>query len=172
MARLTKRVIAATALLLTAACGGRDRTEGSANAGSGRMSGDSLVIQTTDGTMKLGLVHDTVFLGLTDSVLAVARTDMARDTEESSNAFARTLERYVKSKVSSALQMHLNYPLADVKGASYSNGMIKFSYRNRRKMGFEDVKRDGRKALASFSPDDAREFVATVNSAIRTVRGN
>jgi hypothetical protein len=136
------------------------------------MSGDSIIIRTTDGTTNLGMVHDTVYMGLTDSVLAVARNDMARDTEETKNAFAGTLERFVKKKVSSALQTRLKYPLADLDSATYSDGTIKFAYRNRRRMAFENVSQNGRKALQSFAPADAQKFVATVNSAIRTVRGN
>jgi hypothetical protein len=136
------------------------------------MSGDSLIIRTTDGTIKLGLVHDTVFMGLTDSVLALARNDMARDTEETKSGIARAFERIVKKSVSSALQTRLKYPLADLDSATYNGGGIKFAYRNRRTMAFEDVKRDGQKALYSFSPDDAQQFVDTVNSAIHKVRGN
>jgi len=122
--------------------------------------------------MNLGLVHDTVFMGLTDSVLAVARTDMARDTEETKNALAGTIERFVKKSVSSALQTRLKYPLTDLDSAMYNNGTIKFAYRDRRRMAFEDVSQNGHKALQSFSPADAQQFVATLNSAIRTVRGN
>lgn len=122
--------------------------------------------------MNLGLVQDTVYMGLTDSVLAVARKDMARDTEETKSAFAGTLERFVKKRVSSALQTRLKYPLADLDSATYADGTIKFAYRNRRRMAFEDVSQSGHKALQNFAPADAQKFVATLNSAIHTVRGN
>jgi hypothetical protein len=167
---------APAALLLMAACqrSGAANSSQSANsaAGGNRMSGESVVIRTTDGTMNLGLAHDTVYMGLTDSVLAVARNDMAHDTEETKNAFAGTLERFVKKRVSSALQTRLKYPLADLDSATYSDGTIKFAYRNRRTMAFENVSQNGRKALQDFAPADAQKFVATVNSAIHTVRGN
>ncbi len=160
-------------LLLTAACQKSDRP-GSDRSSSGgapaRLSGDSLVIRTTDGAIKLGLVHDTIFMGLTDSVLAVAQQDMARDTETKS-AIAGTIERLVKKSVSSALRTRLKYPLADIDSAHYSDGAIKFAYRDRRTMAFEDVKQNGHKALQSFTPDDAQKFVAAVNSAILKVRG-
>jgi len=122
--------------------------------------------------MNLGLMHDTVFMGLTDSVLAIARSDMARDTEETKNAFAGTIERFVKRSVSSALQTRLKYPLADLDSATYKDSSIKFAYRDRRHMAFEDVAQNGHKALRSFSPADAQQFVLTVNSAIRSERGN
>ena len=135
------------------------------------MSGDSIVIRTKDGTMQLGLADDTVFMGLTDSVLAVAGKDMARDTEETRSVIAGAIERYVKKRVSSALHTRLQYPLADIDSAHYSNGGIKFAYRNRRKMTFEDVKQNNHTALDSFAPEDAQNFVSTVNDAILKVRG-
>ncbi len=135
-------------------------------------SGDSVMIRTTDGAINLGLARDTVFMGLSDSVLALARTDMTRDTEETKSAFAGALERFVKKSVSSALQTRLKYPLTDLDSATYSGGAIKFAYRDRRSMAFEDVSQNGHKALQSFSPTDAQRFVATVNSAIRTARGS
>lgn len=167
--------IAVMPLFLIAACQQPDRSRvgiPSAGHATGRTSGDSLVIRTTDGTINLGLVRDTVFMGLTDSVLVAARTDMARDTEETKSAFAGTIERFVKKRVASALQTRLQYPLADLDSATYQDGAIKFAYRNRRHMGFENVSPHGRSALQSFSPTDARQFVTTLNSAIHTVRGS
>ncbi len=180
MQRRSIRALTATVLILIAACQKADNSSTQPRRvvgvvpiqNTGRPSGDSLVIRTTDGAMNLGLVHDTVFMGLTDSVLAIARNDMARDTEETKNAFARTLERFVKKSVTSALQTRLTYPLTDLDSATYKDGIIKFAYRNRRRMAFEDVSQSGRKALQSFSPADAQQFVTTLNSAIHTVRGS
>jgi len=176
MPRLITVAIATASLVLAAACQGSDSSTSRAATAAGRkplrVSGDSIVIRTTDGAMNLGLVHDTVFMGLTDSVLTLARNDMARDTEETKNVLAGTIERFVKSRVSSALQTRLKYPLADIDSATYRDGAIKFAYRDRRTMAFEDVKQDGRRALNSFSPEDAQHFVATVNSAIHKVRGS
>jgi len=166
-------VLGTTALpiLLIAACGGGDRSGNSGPAlVPGKAFGDSMEIRTTDGTMKLGLARDTVFMGLTDSVLTAARTDMARDTEEKKSAIGSAIERFVKKSVSSALQMKLKYPLADLDSVTYNNGRIKFAYRNRRKMAFENVTQSGRNALDSFDPVDAQRFVNLVNSAIREER--
>ncbi|MEO7102831.1 MAG: hypothetical protein ABI311_05640 [Gemmatimonadaceae bacterium] len=164
----------ATALLIwTAACQKSDRSTGSGSVSNGpaRMSGDSIVIRTNDGAIQLGLVNDTVFMGLTDSVLAIARTDMAKDTEETKSVVAGAIERFVKKSVSSALHTRLKYALAEIDSAHYSDGGIKFAYRERRKMAFEDVKQNNRVALNSFSPEDAQNFVSTVNDAILKIRG-
>lgn len=167
---------AIAALLLTAACKRGDKPHAAPRnpidaASAAAISGDTTVIRTTDGAIKLGLAGDTVYMGLTDSVLAAARQDMARDTEEKS-VVAGTIERFVKKSVSSALQTRLKYPLADLDSATYSGGAIKFAYRNKRRMGFEDVSQDGHKALQSFAPDDAQRFVDALNSAIRASRGS
>lgn len=173
MRKHTTVVAVLASLLVLGACNRSDKPAAGGSASSRvptRMSGDSAVIHTSDGAIKLGLVHDTVFMGLSDSVLTLARTDMARDTE-THNALAGTIERMVKKSVSSALQTHLTYPLADIDSAHYGNGTIRFAYRNRRTMAFEDVKQNGKRALDSFPPEDAQQFVKTVNSAIHIVRG-
>lgn len=176
--KMMRRIISvgcATALVSWGvACQNPDRSSANGSVSNGvpaRMSGDSLVIRTKDGTMQLGLVDDTVFMGLTDSVLTVAGNDMARDTEETGSAVARAIERYVKKRVTSALHTRLKYALAEIDSAHYSDGGIKFAYRERRKMTFEDVKQNNRAALYSFSPEDAQNFVSTVNDAILKVRG-
>jgi len=169
--------VAAAVLLLSGACKPADKSrEPSRNAreatGATAASGDTVAIRTTDGAIQLGLAHDTVYMGLTDSVLALARNDMARDTEETKSVIAGTIEKFVKKSVSSALQTRLKYPLTDLDSATYSNGAIKFAYRDKRRMAFEDVSQNGHKALQSFTPEDAQRFVSVVNSAIRTNRGS
>ncbi len=176
MSRRIASGIAVMSLLLAGACKQAENSHApprsaSAPAGAVAASGDSVAIRTTDGAIQLGLARDTVYMGLTDSVLALARTDMARDTEETRSVIAGTIERFVKKRVSSALQTRLKYPLADLDSVTYSGGAIKFAYRDKRRMGFEDVSQNGHKALQSFTPDDARHFVSVVNSAIRETRG-
>jgi len=177
MSRRITSGIAIMSLLLTAGCKQADNSHApprsaSEAAGAAAASRDSVAIRTTDGSIQLGLARDTVYMGLTDSVLAVARTDMARDTEETKSVIAGTIERFVKKRVSSALETRLKYPLADLDSVTYSGGAIKFAYRDKRRMGFEDVTQNGHKALQSFTPDDAQHFVSVVNSAIRESRGS
>ncbi|MEO7040855.1 MAG: hypothetical protein ABI035_01190 [Gemmatimonadaceae bacterium] len=174
MRRIISAGCAAALLSWSVACQKSDQSAEARSASSGvpaRVSGDSIVIRTKDGAMQLGLVNDTVFMGLTDSVLTAAGKDMASDTEETKSAIGRAVERFVKNGVNSALHTRLKYPLADIDSAHYSDGGIKFAYRDRRKMGFEDVKQNHQSALYSFTPEDAQKFVSTVNDAILKVRG-
>lgn len=172
---MPRRLILATVavpILLATACGANDRPGNSAQSSvPGKAYGDSMVIRTTDGTMDLGLARDTVFMGLTDSVLTVARNDMARDTEETTSAIGRTIERFMKKSVGKALQMKLKYPLADIDTVAYRNGSIMFKYRNRRRMAFENVSQSGHKALNSFDSTDSQQFVDFVNAAMHKERG-
>ncbi len=175
MTRTKQNLIAALAIIpLSAAVAcNRSHETGAASYNGGPLghSDANMAIKTTDGAMKLGVAHDTVYMGLSDSVLAVATNDMAKDTEESGSAFAGRIERMVKTSVGKALKTRLTYPLADLDTVTYSDGTIRFKYRIRRKIAFEDVSQSNHKALQSFSPEDAQRFVATVDSAIHTVRG-
>lgn len=177
MLRRISSGVAVAALLLTGACRKADNSHApppsESEAGNTSAAfGDTVSIRTTDGAIQLGLARDTVYMGLTDSVLTLARKDMARDTEETRNVIAGTIERFVKKSVSSALQTRLKYPLSDLDSATYNKGAIKFAYRDRRRMAFEDVSQNGHKALESFTQEDAQRFVGVVNSAIRASRGS
>jgi hypothetical protein len=127
------------------------------------------VIRTTDGEVTLSLAHDTVSMGLSDSVLAVARQEMAKDTTQ--HGLAGAFSGFIKKTVASALHSRVTYPVQDLESAKYENGRIVFAYRQKRQMAFEDVGQDKKKALASFAPADAQRFVAAVDSAIAATRG-
>jgi hypothetical protein len=130
----------------------------------------AVVIHTKDNQITLSLAHDTVSMGLSDSVLAAAREDMAKDTTE--HGLAGAFSGFIKKTVSSALRSRVTYPVQDIESAKYENGRIVFTYRQAREMKFEDVGKDNDKALASFAPADAQRFVQAVDSAIAATRGH
>lgn len=126
-----------------------------------------LTIITTDSAVALSLEGDTVAMRLSDKVLAQARHDMEKDKDHrDSSAFGASIERMVKSTVSSALGTRITYALTDLDDVRYDGGAIKFDYRRRKHlMSFESVKPNKRPALESFEPVDARRFVAAVRAA-------
>lgn len=130
----------------------------------------AISIRTTDHKITLTLAHDTVSMGLSDSVLAEARAQMAKDTNE--HGLAGAFSGFIKKTVSSALRSRVAYPVQDIQDAKYENGRIVFTYRQPREMKFEDVGNDKQKALASFAPADAQRFVAAVDSAVAATRGH
>lgn len=130
----------------------------------------AVVIHTTDNKVTLSLAHDTVSMGLSDSVLNEAHQEMVKDTNE--HGLAGAFSGFIKKTVSSALRSRVTYPVQDIESAKYENGSIVFTYRQKRQMTFEDVGNKDKKALASFAPADAQRFVAAVDSAIVATRGH
>lgn len=127
-------------------------------------------IRTNDHRMTLTLARDTVSMGLSDSVLADVKRQMAKDTSD--HGIAGAFSGFIKKTVSSALHGRVAYPVQDIQDAKYENGRIVFTYRQPREMKFEDVSTDHNKVLTMFPPDDAKRFVAAVDSAIAATRGH
>ena len=117
-----------------------------------------------EGAVKLGLASDTVYMGLSDSLLASIRDSMATDSEGS--GIGGTMSRFIKRSVGSALKMQVTYPIEDIQSAKYENGKIQFAYRQKRRMSFEEVNTNKKNALEDFAPADAQRFVDAVNAAI------
>jgi hypothetical protein len=130
-----------------------------------RDASSAVVITTYDGNVDLGLDRDTVFMRLSDRVLTKARKGL--DTQTTADGFGAWIEKTVKGKVAEALQHRIAYPLDDIDDVRYEHGAIRFTYRDRHPLSFEELKIDKRPVLESFTPDDARRFVAAVRAAKR-----
>ncbi|MGI9090186.1 MAG: hypothetical protein ACR2GG_03660 [Gemmatimonadaceae bacterium] len=127
----------------------------------------SFVIHTSGNEMVLGLARDTVYMGLSDSLLAKTRADMAKDRSDT-GGMGGAFADMIKKTVGNALGKRVAYPISDIQSVRYDNGEIKFDYRNKHAISFESVHTNNKDALAAFAPDDARRFVAAVNAALRT----
>ncbi len=138
-----------------------------ASGQSATTSGQPIVIQTVDRGIVLGLVHDTVYMGLSDSLLTKARTDMTRDRADT-GVLGGAFAAFIKKTVGNALGTRVRYPISDIQSVRYEDGEIKFEYRNKHAMSFESISGHDTKALADFAPSDARRFVAAVNASLRT----
>lgn len=128
-----------------------------------------IVITTVNGGVELGLVRDSVFMGLSDSVLTTARNDIARDSSDrgDSAGLGAELSGMIKRTVSSALGHRITYPVSDIERAQYAGGRIRFTYRHpKHGLTFESISTEHRKALADFNPQDAQRLVTAVDSAI------
>ena len=135
-------------------------------------------ITTPNNAVVLALMGDSVWMGLSDSVLAHARlaTDSARTKAAASNkggvggAFGAMIADKVTAAVDAGLKTRVAYPLADIQNVAYENGTIHFTYRDGAKhmMSFEDIKTgdDGSShpVLSTFAPADAERFVAAVRA--------
>jgi len=162
------RFAAGAALVLAApswACFGGDRDD------FARMPSDTiplvlgagdLLITTTDSTMQLGLVGDTVLMQFSDRMRQKLRTDLDTTHLRSSNRLGAAIERMVKRKVGAMLGRRLVRPLAEIDSVSLDGNRIVFAYRDRGGFNFDSMKNDRRPTLESFSPEDARRFVDAV----------
>lgn len=197
---MRRSLLLAAAVVLTAACSHKDSTASSDTLATGEMDSVSaaanatgrvvqraaaragvittaptdapgaISIRTNDHKMTLTLAHDTVSLGLSDSVLADVKQQMAKDTNE--HGIAGAFSGFIKKTVGSALKSRVAYPVQDIQDAKYEGGRIVFTYRQPREMKFEDVSTDHNKVLAMFAPQDAQRFVQAVDSAIAATRGH
>lgn len=166
-----------------AACGGSARDRASNGSGAsdsmlrsaptplgtvltGAAGDQSIVIHNTGNKVVLGLVRDTIYMGLSDSLLTSARTDMARE-RDSSGGLAGSFAGLIKKTVGNALGKRVSYPISDIQSVRYENGEIQFEYRNKHVLSFESISADNGKVLASFAPADAQRFVAAVNAALK-----
>ncbi|MGI8508769.1 MAG: hypothetical protein ACR2MQ_05545 [Gemmatimonadaceae bacterium] len=141
-------------------------TTSSATSGASTAPGQPIVIHTTGNEMVLGLARDTVYMGLSDSLLAKTRADMTKDRSDT-GGMGGAFADMIKKTVGNALGKRVAYPIADIQSVRYDNGAIKFDYRNKHAISFENVHTENKQVLAAFAPDDARRFVAAVNAALR-----
>jgi hypothetical protein len=135
-------------------------------------------ITTPNNAVVLALMGDSVWMGLSDSVLTQARlaTDSARTKAAAANkggiggAFGAMIAEKVTAAVDAGLKTRVAYPLSDIQDVTYQDGAIHFTYRSGAKhaLSFEDIKtgenNESHPVLSTFAPADAERFVATVRA--------
>ncbi len=121
-------------------------------------------IASGDGTMLLGIARDTVYMRFSDSLQKKLAHDLDTNTNKSDD-FGATIERMVKRNVGKLLNRQIAYPVADIQDVRYENGEIKFEYRDKHALSFEDIKQGKESVLHSFNAADAGRFVAAVKAA-------
>ncbi|HEV2641750.1 MAG TPA: hypothetical protein VGT98_03545 [Candidatus Elarobacter sp.] len=170
-------IVALVVMSSLAACSRTERvqdttaTRGATAAGDSIVaSGEPFVIHTKKSQVNLGFANDTVYMALSDSLRARARSEMDTSGSEDSSGFGRVLSSVIKKTVNRALGARVAYAVSELDGARYEDGTIRFDYRNKHRFSFESVKTDNRDALSDFDPADAQRFVAVVNAAIRAQR--
>ncbi|HET7584472.1 MAG TPA: hypothetical protein VFK13_06160 [Gemmatimonadaceae bacterium] len=163
---------AVAAALIAVACGGggdASRTETNATAadtlGLREVHPGDVVITTTNGEVSLGLVGDSVLMGLSEKALREIRESTDTTDLQTQSGFGAWIERKVKGAVRRGLSYHIAYPLDDVEDVRYENGAIRFDLRDEKTFSFDDVKvNDKQPVLEAFPPADAARFVAAVKA--------
>lgn len=149
-----------------AACGGDDDSDLNVAGGEPVVLGEGDIrITSRGGEIDLMLVGDRIVVGLSDSVLAHVRSETDTGSVDAEGGLGASIEKFVKSKVQTALSKRVDYPLSDIEDADYENGRIVFDYVDGAKFSLlESTKNDDIPLLASFSEEDSKRFVAAVKA--------
>jgi len=121
-------------------------------------------IVSEDSSVDLALVGQRIVVRLSDKTMNKVRSETdAMGVKDS--GFGGSIERLVKRTVQSALAHQFEYPLSEVRDAKYENGAIVIEPNgDRQPRVLANTKINGRKLMESFRPDDAKRFVAAVNT--------
>jgi hypothetical protein len=120
-------------------------------------------IVTTNGGIDLALIGDSISTGLSPQALRTVRTE-TDTTAVSGTGFGAQIEKMVKGTVQGAVGKRIGFPISDVREVRYDGEKLVFEWSGEPRKLFDNTKIDGKPLLASFTPEDARRFVAAVNA--------
>ena len=124
-------------------------------------------ITSRDGAIDLMLAGDRIIVGLSDSVMEKVRAETDTANLDADGGIGASIEKFVKSKVQTTLAKRVDYPVSDLRDASYEDGRIVFQYRGRAKFHLlEGAETNDRSVLSSFSEEDSQAFVDAVRERI------
>ena len=154
------------ASLFTAACGDHDvQVNGGkiehvslTKRDSARVLGPGDIrIATTDSTMEVALVGDSLVAGLGLAARNKIRT--ATDTNAvKGTGFGASIEKMVKSTVAGALDHEVEIPITEISRIEYEDGHLVFYDKKGTRMKVMTSDHDGRQSR--FSESDANNFIA------------
>jgi hypothetical protein len=162
-------------LMLAGACSRHDASESaeasrpeSAGFSTDSLGTDEVRIVTVDSGVDLVLARDSISGGLSQKTLATVRQSVDTATVKSTG-FAGSIEKMVKSSVSTAIGHRVAVPLSDVKDVRYEGGKLVFEWNGKPPRMFENAKENQKPVLESFRPEDARRFADAVRARKRAV---
>ena len=161
-----KLFFALLAMTLLSGCG-RSRDDkaaarvsfGDSAIGESQLGPNDVQITSSDGSIVMAVVGDTVRMQLSDSL----RNDVAQqmDTAAKSNGgFGAAIAKSVGEVVSSAMGFVVRIPVEDIQHLRYENGRLRFDVRGGKiKLNTSDNSSGGN---AMFDADDAKRFIDAV----------
>src|SRR5215216_3538759 len=169
MTGVDRSVITALAAMVFAAACHRDRQDDAglnldeasfvARDTSRVLREGDLRIMTSDSSIELALVGDSIMTGLSQQVLNKIH-DKTDTTAVAGNGRGATIEKMVKSTVAKTVNRELHYPIAAISDIRYEDGELRFFADNGSRMRlFESARVNGRRLSEAFNPADARRFV-------------
>jgi hypothetical protein len=167
-------VVAAAALVAIACSRQREGDDAGASrppshaAASDTLDTGEVRIVSADSGVDLALLRDTISGGLSQQTLATVRHSVDTATV-TGRGLGASIEKLVKSSVSSAVGTRVAVPLSAVKEVRYEGGKLHFEWNGKPVTLFENAKVNGKPVLESFRPDDARRFVDVVRARKRAL---
>lgn len=166
-------LIAATIIFVFSWIGGRVsnglkdvKVQREAPSASALGPGDVQIL-TTDGTFDVILTGDKILAGLSPATVAKVRDEMGKQSGNDSGLGA-VIAGAVKSSVASAIGMHINYPLSNVKELKFLDGKLTIVTNDGSTHGLSGDSKDGnRKEKAQFAKADADRLIAAVDARKR-----
>jgi hypothetical protein len=146
-----------------APAGGVTLSRSTVPASDDSLAAGDVRIVTTDGSIDLALVGDSISSGLSPASLEKVR----RETDTSAvtgTGFAAEMEKMVKGTVQGAIGTRASIPLSAVRAVHYDGEKLVFEWNGAPPKMFVNAKVNGKPLLASFAPDDARRFADAVNA--------
>ena len=119
-------------------------------------------IASTDSSVELAIVGDSLVAGLGARVRNKVARDLDTTKLASSNGFGASIEKMVKSTVASALDHEIEFPLSQISDVQAQGGHLVFFDRDGKPMNvFQSRKdRDADDDAKTFPPSDAQAFVS------------
>ena len=129
---------------------------------------DDPILQITDkyNEIQLGFTESKLYMIVSDAARELANQEFIIQFKRDSDSFADSNGSFLITENAPHLESNLiEYNLEDIDGLEFKNGSLKFSYRNKQTMGFEDIlSYNGTKALENFYVEDLELFVITYNN--------
>jgi hypothetical protein len=143
--------------------GGVNLSRTSVPASDDSLAAGDVRIVTTDSSIDLALIGDSISSGLSPQALAKVRRET--DTAAvSGSGFGAQMEKMVKGTVQSAVGTRVSIPLSAVREVRYDGTTLVFEWSGTPPKLFVDAKVNGKPLLASFAPADAQRFADAVNA--------
>jgi hypothetical protein len=122
-----------------------------------------VLITNQDSSVDLAAVGDRVVMKFSERVATKIRSDLDTTKVESGNSIGASIERAVKRGVSKGIMRRVEVPIGDIDSVTYTGGRIRFAYRVKPGLSFENFKVDhNRPVLETFGANDAERFVQAV----------
>ena len=122
-----------------------------------------MTIENRDNVLSLTLTPVVIKMQATSALKEKLEQERAGDVNTERAGLAGRFARFIVGGVERLLEQTIAYDLSDIESASYDGEKIVFSYHNKHLLSFEEIRVKDTPALASFSEEDARKFVAAVN---------